>query len=76
MWTLCGLRPVSRAARLAEQIGAKVSDNLTLRVRDGQKDRLRDLTVLVEAEPLSFGPGGSTTGSCSGASSRPLPRPG
>lgn len=48
---------------LAEEIGAKVSDHLTLRVRDGQRDRLRDITVLVEAEPLSFGGESGTTGS-------------
>lgn len=60
---VCRDHRVYDTLELAEQLGAKVSDHLTLRVRDGQKDRLRDLTVLVEAEPLSFGPGGSTTGS-------------
>ncbi len=60
---VCRDHRVYDTLELAEQIGAKVSDHLTLRVRDGQKNRLRDLSVLVEAEPLSFGPGGSTTGS-------------
>lgn len=62
-YDVCHDHRVHDTLELAEQIGAKVSDHLALRVRDGQKDRLRDLTVLVEAEPLSFGPGGSTTGS-------------
>jgi len=48
---------------LAEEVDAKVSDHIALRVRDGQKDRLREITLLVEAEPLSFGPGSSNTGS-------------
>ncbi len=46
---------------LAEEIGAKVSDHIALRVRDGGRDRLREISVLVEAEPLSFG--GGATGS-------------
>jgi two-component system phosphate regulon sensor histidine kinase PhoR len=40
---------------LAEEIGSKIADQITLRVPDGRPDRLRDINVLVEAEPLDFG---------------------
>lgn len=40
---------------LAEEIGSKVSDRVSLRIGDGPGGRLREVTVLVEAEPLAFG---------------------
>lgn len=48
---------------LAEEIGAKVSDNIALRVHcDGDKG-FREVSLLVEAEPLSFGGSEENTGS-------------
>lgn len=48
---------------LAEEIGAKVSDNISLRVAGEEKDRLREITLLVEAEPLSFDRSSGNAGS-------------
>jgi two-component system phosphate regulon sensor histidine kinase PhoR len=48
---------------LAEEIGAKVSDNLSLRVHSDGKKGFREISLLVEAEPLSFGGSVENTGS-------------
>lgn len=52
---VCRDHRVYDTLELAEEIGGKVSDQITLRVPDGRPDRLRDMNVLVEAEPLEFG---------------------
>lgn len=48
---------------LAEEIGAKVSDNLSLRVHSDTKKGFREIALLVEAEPLTFGGSAENTGS-------------
>lgn len=48
---------------LAEEIGAKVSDNIALRVHCDGKKGFREVAFVVEAEPLSFGGRGENTGS-------------
>lgn len=40
---------------LAEEIGSKVSDNIVLRTHDPDTSRIREINLLVEAEPLTFG---------------------
>lgn len=39
---------------LAEEIGAKVSDRIELRVQEPDEPRPRELKMLIEAEPLTF----------------------
>lgn len=39
---------------LADEVGAKVSDNIVLRKIDPATHRMQDLNLLVEAEPLTF----------------------
>ncbi len=48
---------------LAMEVGAKISDHITMRLSDGKQDRLREHTLLVEAEPLSFDPRTGNSGS-------------
>lgn len=48
---------------LAMEVGAKISDHITMRLSDGKLDRLRERTLLVEAEPLSFDPRSGNGGS-------------
>lgn len=48
---------------LAEEIGAKVSENLSLRVHSEGKRGFREVSLLIEAEPLSFGGSAENTGS-------------
>jgi two-component system, OmpR family, phosphate regulon sensor histidine kinase PhoR len=47
---------------LAEEIGAKVSDSIALRVHSDGKKGFREVSLLVEAEPLSFGGSEENTG--------------
>ncbi len=63
LYDVCRDHRVYDTLDLAEEIGAKVSDHIALRVRDGNKDRLREIILLVEAEPLSFGQGSGPGGS-------------
>ena len=60
---VCRDHRVEDTLDLAEELGSKVSDHISLRVSDGRSDRLRDITLLVEAEPLSFGQNAGITGS-------------
>ena len=60
---ICRDHRVYDTLELAEEIGAKVSDNITLRVSGEGTDRLREVTLLVEAEPLSLGGSNQNTGS-------------
>ncbi|MEX2580773.1 MAG: ATP-binding protein [Verrucomicrobiales bacterium] len=39
---------------LAEEIGSKVSDRIVLRIRQSTLDRMGEITLLVEAEPLAL----------------------
>ncbi len=39
---------------LAEELGAKASDKVILRMQGSEKERIREITLLVEAEPLTF----------------------
>ncbi len=39
---------------LADELGAKASDEIILRIPDASNDTIREIRVLVEAEPLSF----------------------
>lgn len=48
---------------LAMEVGSKVADHITMRLSDGNLDRLRERTLLVEAEPLSFDPRSGNAGS-------------
>ncbi len=48
---------------LAEEIGAKVSDSIALRVHSEGKKGFREVSLLVEAEPLFFGGSTENTGS-------------
>ncbi len=48
---------------LAEEIGAKVSDNIALRVHCTGKKGFREVSFVVEAEPLFFGGNEENTGS-------------
>ena len=60
---VCRDHRVEDTLDLAEELGSKVSDHISLRVSDGRSGRLRDITLLVEAEPLSFGQNAGITGS-------------
>lgn len=60
---VCRDHRVFDTLELAEEVGAKVSDNITLRVSDKRTNRLREITLLVEAEPLSPGSSLQNTGS-------------
>ncbi|MCB1204066.1 MAG: hypothetical protein KDN18_07390 [Verrucomicrobiae bacterium] len=60
---VCRDHRVYDTLELAEEIGAKVSDHVALHVREEKKDRLKEVTLLVEAEPLVFGAESSRTGS-------------
>ena len=60
---VCRDHRVEDTLGLAEELGSKVSDHITLRVNDGPGGRLRDITLLVEAEPLVFGQSTGTSGS-------------
>ncbi len=59
---ICRDHRVYDTLELAEEVGAKVSDNIMLRITDSQTGRLKEITLLVEAEPLSFGQGDQNTG--------------
>ncbi len=52
---VCRDHRVYDTLELAEDLGSKVSDQITMRVPDGRPDRLREVSILVEAEPLDFG---------------------
>lgn len=60
---VCRDHRVEDTLDLAEELGSKVSEHISLRVSDGRSNRLRDITLLVEAEPLSFGQNTGITGS-------------
>lgn len=60
---VCRDHRVEDTLDLAEELGSKVSEHISLRVSDGRSNRLRDITLLVEAEPLSFGQNAGITGS-------------
>lgn len=60
---VCRDHRVEDTLDLADELGSKVSDHVTLRVSDGRSDRLRDVTLLVEAEPLTFGQSAGASGS-------------
>jgi len=45
---------------LAEELGSKVSDKIALRTQELEKDRIKEITLLVEAEPLTFEGAGAT----------------
>lgn len=59
---ICRDHRVYDTLELAEEVGAKVSDNITLRIRDTESARLKEVTLLVEAEPLTFGQSRQSTG--------------
>lgn len=59
---VCRDHRVYDTLELAEEIGAKVSDSITLRISEKGKDRLKEITLHVEAEPLSLGEGNDQTG--------------
>lgn len=59
---VCRDHRVYDTLELAEEVGAKVSDNIMLRITDSQTGRLKEITLLVEAEPLSFGLSNQNTG--------------
>lgn len=40
--------------KLAEEIGAKVSDRINIRVHDSESKKIREVNLFVEAEPLNF----------------------
>jgi two-component system, OmpR family, phosphate regulon sensor histidine kinase PhoR len=48
---------------LAEEIGSKVSDRIMLRAEGTTRDRIREINLLVEAEPLNISAGGEPVGS-------------
>lgn len=49
---------------LAEELGSKVSDKIVLRTQELERDRIKEINLLVEAEPLTFeGAGASGSGS-------------
>ena len=48
---------------LAEEIGSKVSDRIILRAEGSSRDRIREINLLVEAEPLNCSAGGEPVGS-------------
>lgn len=60
---VCRDHRVEDTLDLADELGSKVSDHISLRVSDGRSDRLRDVTLLVEAEPLTFGQSAGASGS-------------
>lgn len=60
---VCRNHRVYDTLELAEEIGAKVSDKINLRVSAEGRDRLREITLLVEAEPLSFDRASGNAGS-------------
>lgn len=48
---------------LAEELGSKVSDKIVLRTQELERDRIKEISLLVEAEPLTFeGAGASGSG--------------
>jgi len=59
---VCRDHRVYDTLELADEVGAKVSDHITLRITDSQTGRLKEITLLVEAEPLSFGQSNQNTG--------------
>ncbi len=60
---VCRDHRVYDTLELAEEIGAKVSDNISIRFKRDDKEKLQEATLLVEAEPLSFGNSDENAGS-------------
>lgn len=48
---------------LAEEIGAKVSENIVMRLHDSKTGRIREINLHIEAEPLHFAMNASDSGS-------------
>jgi len=51
---ICRDHRIHDTLKLAEEIQSKVSDRIDLRVHDSDSKRIREINLLVEAEPLQF----------------------
>lgn len=53
---VCRDHRIHDTLELADEVGSKVSDNIMMRTHEPGADRMRELNLLVEAEPLVFSP--------------------
>jgi len=51
---ICRDHRIYDTLQLAEEVGSKVSDTVVLRIPGADNHRIREINLLVEAEPLSF----------------------
>lgn len=60
---ICRDHRIFDTLKLAEEIGAKVSDRINMRVHDSESKKIREINLFVEAEPLTFSGNNLDTGS-------------
>lgn len=60
LFDICRDHRILDSVELAEEVGSKVSDHIMLRVPNGQPDRMKDIMLLIEAEPLSVSGNGES----------------
>lgn len=53
---VCRDHRIQDTVELAEEVGSKVSDSILMRMRKNGDDRMLEINLLVEAEPLVFSP--------------------